>query len=95
MKVGTWLLSLMQPLLARILTALGFSVVTIVGLQAAVETLKSSLVSGVNSLPADTLNVFLLSGGGVGLSMIVGAVAVRVMLWQVQNATKILGVNPQ
>lgn len=95
MKLGTWLLSMMQPLLARILTSLGFSVVTIVGLDVAVDALKARLVSSVNSLPVDVLNVFLLAGGGVGLSMIVGAVALRVLLWHIQSATKILGVNPQ
>ena len=29
MKIGTWLLALVQPFIVRILTALGFSLVTI------------------------------------------------------------------
>lgn len=95
MKIGTWVLTLVQPIIARILAALGFSVVTIVGFDAAVDGLRSQLVTSVNSLPADVLGVFLLAGGGYGLGMILGAVAVRVLMWQIQNATKILGVNPQ
>lgn len=95
MKIGTWLLALVQPMLARILAALGFSVVSIVGFDAAVDGLRNQLISSVNSLPADVLGVFLLAGGGYGLGMILGAVALRVALWQIQNATKILGVNPQ
>ncbi len=95
MKIGTWLLALVQPLLGRILTALGFSVVTITGFQAAVETLKQQLVGSFNGLPSEVLQVVLLGGVGEGLGLITAAIAVRVLLWQIQSATRILGVNPQ
>lgn len=95
MKIGTWLLSLVQPFLAKIMLALGFSVVTITGFQAAIGALKSQLINSVNTLPVDLLNVFLLAGGGVGLGIVFSAIAVKVTLWQISNATKILGVNPQ
>lgn len=95
MKLGTWLLSLVSPLLGRILVSLGFSIVTITGFTAGIQALRDQVVSGVNSLPADTLNIFLIAGGGVGLGMITGAIATRIMLWQITNATRILGVNPQ
>lgn len=94
MKIGTWLLSLVQPFIAKILLALGFSVVTITGFEAAVNQVKSQLVGSVNALPADMLNVFLLAGGGKGIGIILAAVAVKVMLWQISSATKILGANP-
>lgn len=94
MKIGTWLLSLVSPFLARVLTALGFSVVTIVGMEAVIGQVKALVTGGVNSLPADALNIFLLAGGGKALGMILGAIATKVMLWQIQSATKILGVNP-
>ena len=95
MKIGTWLLSLVQPIIGRILTALGFSVVTIVGFDVAITAAKTQVVGKINSLPADLLNVFLLGGGGIGLGIITGAIATRLLLWQISNATKILGVNPQ
>lgn len=95
MKIGTWLLSLAQPFIAKILLALGFSVVTITGFEAAVNQVKGQLVGSVNALPADMLNVFLLAGGGRGIGIILAAVAVKVLLWQISSATKILGVNPQ
>lgn len=95
MKIGTWLLSLVSPMLGKILVALGFSVVTITGFEAALGQVKSQLVGSVNALPLDMLNVFLLAGGGKGIGIILAAVAVKVMLWQISNATKILGVNPQ
>lgn len=95
MKIGTWLLSLVQPFVAKVLLALGFSVVTITGFEAAVDQVKAQLVGSVNSLPMDMLNVFLLAGGGKGIGIILAAVAVKVMLWQISSATKILGVNSQ
>lgn len=94
MKIATFIMSLVQPLIARILTALGFSVVSIVGVTESIGAIKNQLVSSVNALPVDVLNVFLLGGGGIGLGMILGAIAFRLALWQIQSATKILGVNP-
>ncbi len=95
MKIGTWLLSLVRPILAKILLSLGFSVVTITGFEAAVNQIKLQLVSSINALPVDLLNVFLLAGGGKGIGIILAAVAVKILLWQISSATKILGVNPQ
>ncbi|MFT4241441.1 MAG: DUF2523 family protein [Acidovorax sp.] len=94
MKIGTWLLGMMQPLLARILTSLGFSVVTITGFEVAVGQVKTMIQSNVGSLPVDVLNLFLLGGGGVGLGIILGAITTKIMLWQIQSATQILGKNP-
>ncbi|MGB6097953.1 MAG: DUF2523 family protein [Comamonas thiooxydans] len=94
MKIATFIMSLVQPLIARILAALGFSVVSIVGVTESIGAIKNQLVSSVNAMPVDVLNVFLLGGGGIGLGMILGAIAFRLALWQIQSATKILGVNP-
>lgn len=94
MKIATFIMSLVQPLIARILTALGFSVVSVVGVTTSINVLKNELVDHVNTLPHDVLNLFLFAGGGICLGMILGAVAFRLALWQIQSATKILGVNP-
>lgn len=94
MKIGTWLLALLQPALARILTSLGFSVVSIVGLDVGINALKSQALSGMSLLSPATLQLFLLSGGGIALGMILGACATKLLLWQIQQGTKILGVNP-
>lgn len=94
MKIGTWLLSMVQPLIGRILAALGFSVVTVVGFTATIETLRQNLISSVNALPADMLGIMLLAGVGESVGMILGAIAFRLALWQIQSATKIVGVNP-
>lgn len=94
MKIGTWLLSLMGPMVARILSAIGFSVVTITGFELAVGQVKDLVSGGINSLPADMLNLFLYAGGGYGVGMIFGAITTKLLLWQIQSATQILGKNP-
>jgi len=94
MKLGTWLLGLLQPALSRILTALGFSVVTILGMEQLLTQLKGMVVQSLGGMSADMFNVFLLAGGGQALGIITGALTTKLLLWQVQNATKILGVNP-
>ena len=87
-------MSLVEPMIGRILVTLGLSIVTVTGFQQVVNILQDQLIARVNALPVTTLQVFLIGGGGVGISMIVSAIAVRVMMWQVMNAKKILGANP-
>lgn len=94
MKFGTWLFTLISPAIGRILTALGFSIVSIAGMEIIFSQLKTGLIAGLGGISADMFNVFLLAGGGQALGMITGALATRLMLWQVQNSMKILGVNP-
>lgn len=94
MKFGTFLLSLVQPMVGKVLVSLGFSVVSVVGFQQVVGILQTQLVQSVNALPLQMLQIFLIAGGGVGISMIVAAIAVRVLIWQAFNAKKILGANP-
>lgn len=94
MKIGTWLLAMMQPLVAKILVSLGFSVVTITGLTAITNQLKAQAVSGLQLVSPVTLDLFLLSGGAQALGIIFGACTTKLMLWQIQSATRILGTNP-
>lgn len=93
MKFGTWLLAMMQPLIAKIMLTLGLSLVSIVGLQAALAGLKSQFVNSINSMPADMIQLFLIGGGGLALGILFGAMTTRLVMWQIQSATKILGVN--
>lgn len=94
MKLGTWLLSLTQPFIAKVLLALGFSVVSITGMELIVSDMKTGLLSGLTSLPPDMLAVFQLAGGGTALGMIFGAITTKLTLWAALNSTKILGSNP-
>lgn len=95
MKLGTWLLSMAEPLLAKVLIALGFSVVSIVGVEAAFTGLRDSFVTSMNAMPADWLNFALYLWIGKGLGIIFGAMATKLALWGIQNATSLLGRSPQ
>lgn len=95
MKLGTWLLSMAQPLVAKVLLALGFSVVSVTGLTVIVNNLKAQAVAGLQLVSPATLQLFLMSGGAVGLGIILGACATRLMLWQIQSATQLLGKGGQ
>jgi cell division protein FtsX len=93
MNLAVWILAMVQPLIGRILVSLGMSVVTITGFTFAVAAVKQSFIGSVNALPVDILNLFLLSGGGIACGMVLGAVTTRVLITQISNSTKILGVN--
>lgn len=93
MKFGTFLLSMAEPLVAKVMVAMGFSVVSIVGVEAVVGQVKASLVSSVNSMPVDMLNFALYLGIGQALGIIFGAVTTKLTLWAITNATQFLGKN--
>lgn len=93
MRLGTWLGAMAQPLVARVLIALGFQVVTLTGVSVAVATLRSMFVDSMNSVATAGLNLALLAGVGEAFSLVFGAIAFKVALWQIQSSTKILGSN--
>ena len=94
MKLGTWILSLVEPIAARIFTSLGLSVVSIVGMQQIFDLLQSRLVANLNGLPSDALQLFLLGGGAEGLGILLGAITTKLMLWQTQKSVQFLGRSP-
>ncbi|WP_455240217.1 DUF2523 family protein [Variovorax durovernensis] len=94
MKFGTFLLALAEPILAKILLALGFSVVSIVGVDAAISQVKNLFIANMASLPADMLNLALYLWVGKAVGVIFGAVATKLLLWSIQNATSIIGKAP-
>lgn len=91
MKLGVWLLSMVEPLLAKVLLGLGFSVVSIVGMDSVIGALKDSVVDGFNDMPADWIDFALYLWVGKGLGIIFGAITTRMALWSIQNATSMLG----
>lgn len=91
MKLGVWLLSMMQPLLAKILALLGFSIITIVGMESVIGQLKSQIVATMGALPADAFNFALYMGIGKAIGIIFGACTTKLLLWSIQNATSIIG----
>ncbi|WP_418117776.1 DUF2523 family protein [Variovorax sp. 350MFTsu5.1] len=91
MKLGVWLLAMMEPLIAKVLATLGFSVITIVGMESVVAQLKAQIVAQMGALPVDVLNFALFMGIGKAIGIIFGACTTKLLLWSIQNATSILG----
>lgn len=93
MNLAVFLAAMVRPLVAKVLLALGFQVVAITGMVAALDTLKGMFLANVAAVPAAGLQLALLGGAGEGMGIIFGAIATRLALWQIQNGTKILGVG--
>lgn len=91
MKLGAWLLGMMEPLLAKILFSLGFSVITIVGVESVLGQLKGQIIGNMGALQGDVLQFALYIGIGKAIGIIFGACTTKLMLWSVQNATSIIG----
>lgn len=94
MKIGVFLLALVKPMLAKILLSLGFSVVSVTGLTLITNQLKTQAITGLGLLGPEMAALFGLAGGPEGLGIILGACTTKLMLWHIQNSTKILGTNP-
>ena len=90
MKLGTWLVGMVQPLIAKILVALGFSVVTLTGVSLSIDAIKNLLIGYIQGMPSAMYNLFLLGGGGIALGAIFGAMTFAVTMHTIRSATKIL-----
>lgn len=93
MNFAGFLLAMVSPMIGRILLALGFQVVTLTGMELVISTLKSMLLTNLHSLPVAALQLFALAGGGTALGMILGAIATRLVLINIEKSVRILGVN--
>jgi hypothetical protein len=93
MGIGTWLAAMMTTLTAKVLLALGFQVVTITGVAVAMATLRTMIITNMGAVPAAGFQLALLSGVGTALGIVMGAVAFRLALWQIQSSVRILGVG--
>lgn len=93
MPLAAWLLSLVGPIIGRILLALGFSVITITGMDLVIGQIKNQIVSGASSMAGDVFALFQIAGGGIAMGIIMGAINTRVALWTMTKATKILGTG--
>lgn len=94
MGLAAFFLALVQPIISRILLALGFSVVTFTGMTAVMSGLASAASAAWGGLAGNMLALAGLAGVGEALSIIMGAVATRVLIWQMTRAVKLMGVTP-
>ncbi|MEX3954723.1 DUF2523 domain-containing protein [Trinickia sp. EG282A] len=80
MTWATWLLGLVQPLIVNALIALGVGVLTVGGIDLAVNQALSWLQSSVGGIPADLANLLAMGGIFQGFGYIGGAISARVAM---------------
>jgi hypothetical protein len=86
------LAGLATPILARVLLALGFSVVTLGGVAASVAALREAVLDGLGAWPMAALQLAGLLGVFEGLGMVLGAVSWAVTYWGLTRAVRLVGV---
>jgi hypothetical protein len=85
---ATWLLSLVQPLIVQALIALGVGILTVSGIDLAVNQAMSWCTTAVGGIPSDMLNVLAMGGFFQGMSYIGGAISARIAMAGVAGAAK-------
>jgi hypothetical protein len=94
MPLAAFFLSLVQPILARIMVSLGFSMLSIVGMEALIGQMMASFTAAWGALPGNILALAGLAGIGEGLGIITGAIMTRVLIWQLTKSTRMIASNP-
>jgi len=85
---------MVQPILARIMVALGFSMLSIVGMDALMGQVMAAFQSAWGGLPSQMLALAGLAGIGEALGIITGAIMTKVMIWQLTKSTRMIASNP-
>lgn len=84
------LATLAGPIVARVLIALGMSVVTIGGVTVALANVKQSIVANLSAGPVAALQLAGLMGCWQGLGLIFGAMTFSVAFWALTQSTQII-----
>lgn len=92
--LAAFILSMITPVVGRVLVALGFSVVSFVGFDAMFVAVAQQASAAYGSLPSGVLGLASLAGFGEGLSIIFGALATRVALISATALAKRIGAAP-
>jgi len=88
MTWAAWLLSLAAPLVVNALIALGVGVLTVSGIDLAVNQAVSWLQSSVGGLPSDLASLLAMGGVFQGFGYIGGAISARVAIAGASSAKK-------
>jgi hypothetical protein len=81
MNLAAFLIGLVGPVMARWLSAMGMSLISVAGMTAAYATLKAQVISNIGGLPAQAIALGGLFGIWEAVGIILGAF-VFVMTWR-------------
>lgn len=88
-----WLMAMVQPIVVRVLSSLGLSVITFKGVETAFEQARSYVQDGVNSFAPPVLELMGLFGVDTGLGLILGAMSFALSLWALRKAFSFFGLG--
>lgn len=82
---GVYLDSVSLPIVTRVLTGLGFGVVTYAGLQAAFNSMQGYVVNSLNTLTGTAAALFYLAGFPTAIGLVLAAASMRVSMISVKK----------
>lgn len=88
-----WLMAMVQPIIVRIMTSLGLSVITFKGVDTAFQQAREYVVNSVNSFPAAVLQMMGLFGFNTALALVLGAISFSLTLWALRKAFSFFGLG--
>lgn len=77
------------PILVQVVTMIGFGLITYTGVTLALDQLESILISHLNSLPTDVLQIIFLAGADSAVGILFGA-ASSVAGWRVATKANVV-----
>lgn len=88
MTLWSFLLAAVGPLAIRVLSALGISMLTFVGVEAVVNELIQYVTTAWSSLAGDAALLLGLAGLGQGMGIVLGAITARLAIWSAASASR-------
>lgn len=87
------LLSLVKPAIGRAMVALGVSVVSFTGVNAAFATLRDRVISELSANSQETLQIIGLFGVWDALGLVLGACSFALSYWAATQAIRFTGAG--
>ncbi|MBN3780188.1 DUF2523 domain-containing protein [Burkholderia sp. Ac-20345] len=84
------LVSLVGPIVTRVLLALGIGFVTVTGIDLAMNQVIEWMTASVGGIPSDIANVLALGGVGEGIAYVLGGLSARVSFYLLTSTTKMV-----
>lgn len=91
-NLAAWFASLVPGLVARVMLALGFGVLTVTGVNLAWDQIKAAVIANFGAAPAAMTQLAGLSGAGDAIAVILGAISARVALYVATKGARIVGL---
>lgn len=85
-----FILKLIEPVVSRVLGAIGFGMVTYSGINTLIETIQQHMVSKIGSLTANVHAILAMLGVGECITVLLSAVLIRAYLNGMSSAGTLL-----